>query len=69
MNIKKAHVKLLLGKIRVFLDAQPAAARKSKKFVEAKKALDRLQSLFTDKKSELLLVACRKDRFVIPPGE
>ncbi len=69
MDIKKANVNLLLGKIRVFLDAQPASAKKGKKSVEAEKALVKLQKLFTDQKGELQLLACRKDRFVIPPSE
>jgi len=68
MDIKKANVNLLLGKIKVFLDAQPAA-KKGKKSVEAEKALAKLQKLFADQKGELQLLACRKDRFVIPPSE
>ena len=69
MDIKKANVNLLLGKIKAFLDAQPPAAKKGKKSVEAEKALAKLQKLFADQKGELQMLACRKDRFVIPPSE
>jgi hypothetical protein len=65
MDIKKANVNLLLGKIRVFLDAQPAATKKGKKIVEAKKALFKLEKIFADKKGELNLLACTDRKRVI----
>jgi hypothetical protein len=69
MDIKKANVKLLLGKIRIFLDAQPAAAKKGKKFIEAEKALTRLEQLFPGKKGELRLLGCSEKKRVIDPDE
>ncbi len=49
MEIKTANVMLLLGKIRTYLDAQPAAKRKGKRFIEAEKALARLEKIFAGK--------------------
>jgi len=61
MDIKKANVNLLLGKIRELLDTMPDEAKKGDKFTEAEKALAKLQELFADKDGELQLVACRSD--------
>jgi hypothetical protein len=62
MDIKKANVNLLLGKIRTYLDAQPEARKKGKRFVEAEKALVKLEKVFAGKEGELQLVACRKNQ-------
>ena len=67
MNIKKANVNLLLGKIRTYLDAQPAASKKGKRFIEAEKALAKLEKIFAGQDGEIKLLACRGDRPIIPP--
>jgi hypothetical protein len=59
MDIKKANVNLLLGKIRIYLNAQPAEKKKEKKFVDAEKALAKLEKLCTEKVGKLELVSCR----------
>jgi len=58
MDIKKANVSLLLGKIRTYLDKQPEAKKKGKRFIEAQKALGKLEKLFLDKEVGLKLVPC-----------
>jgi hypothetical protein len=60
MNIKKTNMKLLLGKIRTYLDAQPEAMKRGKKFVEAEKALAQLEKVFAEKVGELVI--CRKNQ-------
>ena len=65
MDIKKANVNLLLGKIRTFLDAQPEAKKKGKRFIEAEKALAKLEKVFADKDGDLQLVACRSGIHVL----
>ncbi len=65
MDIKKANVNLLLGKIRTYLDAQPEAKKKGKRFMEAEKALAKLEKLYADKDGMLQLVACKTDGRVI----
>jgi hypothetical protein len=67
MDIKKANVNLLLGKIRTYLDAQPEAKKKGKRFMEAEKALAKLEKLYADKDGMLQLVACRTDTRIIHP--
>lgn len=59
MDIKKANVNLLLGKIRTYLDAQPAARKKGKRFMEAEKALARLEKILAGQDGVLELRACR----------
>lgn len=59
MDIKKANVNLLLGKIRTYLDTQPEAKKRGKRFIEAEKALAKLEKVFADKDGELQLVACK----------
>ncbi|MBN2705875.1 MAG: hypothetical protein JXR89_05495 [Deltaproteobacteria bacterium] len=58
MDIKKANVNLLLGKIRTYLDAQPDAKKKGKQSIEAQKALVRLEKLFIEKDGGLKSVPC-----------
>lgn len=65
MDIKKANVNLLLGKIRTYLDSQPGAKKKGKRFIEAEKALARLEKIFADKQGDLQLLACGKNKRVI----
>ncbi|MBE0664581.1 MAG: hypothetical protein E4H23_05925 [Chrysiogenales bacterium] len=65
MDIKKENMNLLLGKIRTYIDAQPEAMRKGKKFIEAKKALAMLEKIFAGKVGELPLEICRKNQPVI----
>lgn len=64
MDIKKTNLKLLLGKIRAYLDAQPEAKKKGKRFIEAEKALAKLEKLFVDKDGQLQLVACAKSQHI-----
>jgi hypothetical protein len=59
MDIKKANVNLLLGRIRAYLDGQPEAKKKGKRYIEAEKALARLEKIFAGKDGQLELVACR----------
>jgi hypothetical protein len=66
MDIKKANVNLLLGKIRTYLDTQPETRKKGKRFIEAEKALAKLEKVFVNKNGELELVACLKNQRVYP---
>jgi len=66
MDVKKANVNLLLGKIRTYLNAQPAAMKKEKRFVEAEKALAKLEKVATGKVGELKFIACMKSNPIIP---
>ena len=66
MDIKKANVALLLGKIRTYLDKQPEARKKGKRFKEADKALARLHKLFIGKDGAAELIVCRKDEKAYP---
>jgi hypothetical protein len=65
MDIKKANVNLLLARIRTYLDAQPPEKRKGKRFIEAEKALARLEKIFAGKDGMLELKACRSDIHVM----
>ncbi len=60
MDIKKTNMKLLLGKIRTYLDAQREPMKKDKKFIEAEKALTQLEKVFAEKVGELVI--CRKNQ-------
>jgi len=66
MDIKKANMDLLLGKIRTYLDTQPAAKKKGKRFIEAEKALAKLEKVFADKKGVVEMVLCRTTQNAIP---
>ena len=59
MDIKKANVNLLLAKLRAYLDSVPADKRKGKKYVEAQKALARLETIFAGQKGMLEMRLCR----------
>lgn len=59
MDIKKANVNLLLAKLRAYLDSVPVDKRKGKKFVEAQKALSRLEAIFAGQKGMLEMRLCR----------
>lgn len=59
MDIKKANVNLLLAKLRAYLDSLPADKRKGKKYVEAQKALARLETIFAGQKGMLEMRPCR----------
>ena len=61
MDIEKANVRLLLEKVRAYLDSVPAERRKGKRFVEAEKALARLEKLFADKEVKTQLVGCGRE--------
>jgi hypothetical protein len=65
MDIKKANVNLLLGKIGGLLKGLPDDAKKGAEFIEAEKAMAKLKELFADKDGELQLLACRNDHPVI----
>jgi hypothetical protein len=65
MDIKKANVNLLLGKIRTYLDAQPEAKKKGKRFLEAEKSLAKLEKIFAGKDGLLELKACRSEHPII----
>jgi hypothetical protein len=60
MDIKKKSMNLLLGKIRTYLDAQPEAMKRGKKFIEAEKALAQLEKILAEKVGELVI--CRKNQ-------
>jgi hypothetical protein len=60
MSIKKTNLKLLLGKIRTYLDTQPEAMKRGKKFIEAEKALAQLEKILSEKVGELVI--CRKNQ-------
>jgi hypothetical protein len=59
MDIKKANVNLLLGKVSELLKGIPIDAKTGNEFAEAEKALAKLQELFAGKDGEIELVACR----------
>jgi hypothetical protein len=60
MDIKKANVNLLLGKIKELLGSLPEEAKKGEKFLEAEKALAKMLEIFKDKDGEVELIVCRK---------
>lgn len=59
MDIKKANVNLLLGRIRAYLDGQPQARKKGQRYIEAEKALVRLEKIFAGEKGMLEMKFCR----------
>jgi hypothetical protein len=65
MDIKQASVNLLLKKIRIYLNAQSVEKKKEKRFIEAEKALAKLEKLCTEKVGTLQLVSCRSKTPVI----
>jgi len=68
MDIKKANVNLLLGKIRTYLDAQPGEKKKGKRFIEAEKALAKLEKIFAEQVGKTKMLACKKGYPAIPPS-
>jgi hypothetical protein len=66
VDIAKTNINLLLGKIRAYLDAQPAEKRKGKRFIEAEKALARLEKIFSGKDALRKKDPCRFTSNVIP---
>lgn len=60
MDIKKENMKMLLGKIRTYLDAQRGTMKKDKKFIEADKALAKLEKILAEKIGDLVI--CRKNQ-------
>jgi len=66
MDIKKVNMNLLLGKIRIYLDTQPEAKKKGKRFIEAEKALAKLEKIFAGKDGMLELLACKGTGNAIP---
>ncbi|MCU0236471.1 MAG: hypothetical protein MUC72_05235 [Acidobacteria bacterium] len=66
MGIKKANVNLLLGKIRTYLDAQPVAKRKGKRFIEAQKAQAKLEKVFAESEDMTEQVACKFTHNALP---
>jgi hypothetical protein len=66
MEIKKSSINLLLGKIRTYLDVQPVERRKGKRFMEAEKALARLEKIFAAKHAMWKQDPCRFTSNVIP---
>jgi hypothetical protein len=67
MDIKKANVNLLLGKIGELLKGLPDDVKKGDEFSEAEKALAKLQDLFSGQDGEIELLACRSDTRIIYP--
>lgn len=67
MDSKKANLNLLLSKIRAYLNAEPDAKKKGKRYIEAKKALSRLEKLFGGEVGKLELRACKTDSRIIYP--
>lgn len=65
MDIKKANVNLLLGKIRTYLDKQPEGRKKGKRFMEAEKALAKLQKFFAGQDGVIEVKACKSGIRVI----
>jgi len=65
MDIKKANVNLLLGKVGELLKGLPVGAKEGNEFTEAEKALAKLQELFAGKDGEIEFVACRAKQPVI----
>jgi hypothetical protein len=66
MDIKKANVNLLLGKVGELLKGLPDDAKKGDEFSEAEKALAKLQELFVGEEGEVELLACRAGQGIIP---
>jgi hypothetical protein len=67
MDIKKANVNLLLGKVGELLKGLPDGAKAGNEFSEAEKALAKLQELFAGKEGEIELAACRSKVPIIDP--
>ncbi len=65
MDIKKANVNLLLGKVGELLKELPAEAKKGAEFTEAEKALKKLRELFAGQDGEIELKACRGDQHIL----
>lgn len=65
MDVKKANIKFLLGKVRTYLDAEPDAKKKGKRYMEARKALARLEKLFSGEIGKLELRACKSNIRVV----
>lgn len=59
MDIKKANVNLLLGKMRAYLDSQPETRKRGKRFIEAEKALAKLEKVFAGEDGVLEMRVCR----------
>jgi hypothetical protein len=67
VDIKKANIQLLLGKIRTYLDAEQDAKKKGKRYIEAERSLARLEKLFAGEVGKLELQPCRTDSRIIYP--
>ncbi len=65
MDIKKANIKSLLAKIRTYLNAEQDAKKKGKRYIEAEKALARLEKLFAGEVGKLELKACKSTSRVV----
>ncbi len=65
MEIKKANVNLLLGKVGDLLKKLPVEVKKGAEFAEAEKALAKLQELFTGLDGEIELKGCRGDQHIL----
>ncbi len=65
MDIKKANVNLLLGKVEELLKGLPGEAKTGNEFAEAEKALAKLQELFSGQDGEIEFKACRSKLPVI----
>jgi hypothetical protein len=65
MDIKKANVNLLLGKVGELLKGLPDDAKKGDEFSEAEKALAKLQELFVGKEGVVEVLACRSEDPII----
>ena len=65
MDIKKANVNLLLGKVGELLKGLPDDAKTGNEFSEAEKALAKLQELFAGKDNEIEFAACRSKKPII----
>jgi hypothetical protein len=67
MDIKKANIQFLLAKIRTYLNAEQDAKKKGKRYIEAEKALSRLEKLFAGEIGKLELKACKSEMRIIYP--
>jgi hypothetical protein len=66
MDIKKANVNLLLGKVGELLKKLPDETKKGNEFAEADKALARLKEIFAGHDGEIELMACKAKIHVVP---
>jgi hypothetical protein len=68
MSIKQTNVLLLLNKVKELFGSLPVETKKGEKFIQAGKALEKLDQILGGTNEQNPLLACRKGYPAIPPG-